>query len=519
MIDPKRLDALLEELYAIEPEMRAQDSSLRKLAAELLASKPDAPVDESFIARLRGEVVSRAAVVSSRFTFMSLFSTKNRYLVPGLAVLVLAVAGAAAFQGSRTDQQAATRVASTLGIERVKANAFGTLASSSVPSGNAAGGDMAVRASAVSSENLAPMAALTTPALPPMAGGGLGTAAGISADAKMIAPDWVPTIYHYVYTGEAVENLPAQVDVYRRTKATPSVGPLTALQSVNLGLLDLDKVKNGAVQSFSIAETRDNGYVFNVDPQEGMVNIYQNSKWISPLSNCMDQNCYEQNRLKESDLLSDEEAIRIADGFLADYGIPKDGYGAPVVNDMWRVQYAAMDAAARSSYWFPEGVSVVYPILVDGKASYDEGGAPYGLNVNVDVRMKRAQSVWNLFMRSYQVSSYAAETDAKRLIGIAENTDNYYVAQTMPPNAKTVEVELGTPTIAYVRSWQQTGTTGAELLVPALIFPVKTQSPDLWRQNVIVPLAKDLLDAMNNNGTPIPIDAQVRPSASIKETR
>jgi hypothetical protein len=276
-------------------------------------------------------------------------------------------------------------------------------------------------------------------------------------------------------------------------------------------LIDLSNAKDAFVQSFTIAEKRDQGYVFNVDAQEGMVNIFQNGKWNSSLSRCVDQNCYEQNRLSESDLLSDEESIRIADAFLAEYGISKADYGAPVINNQWRLQYAAMDSVARSSYWFPEGVSVVYPILADGKIAYDESGYPYGLNVNVDVRMKRAQSVWNLFARTYQVSSYAAETDTKRLLDIAQNTDNY--GGEWPENAKRIEVELGTPKIAYVRSWQQMGTTGAELLVPALIFPIKNVPAELWRQNVIVPLVKDLLDAMPSViGIPMPLEA---PAATV----
>ena len=496
MIDPKRLEALLEELYAIEPELRAQDAALRRLTLELLASKPEAAIDERFIERLRGELLARANALHPKPSFMSFLTSKNRFLVPALAVLVLVTAAGAMFQNFLPGRGTSSRVAS---IERVQAQAFGKLASSTAPSGVGAGGDAA------------------SPASParPQSGGGGGLATGV--DAKMIAPDWIPTIYRYTYAGDPIENLPANVDVYRRTKGAPAVGPLAALQGVHLGLVDLKKVKNGFVQSFSIAETRENGYVFNVDPQEGMVNIFQNGKWISPLSRCMDQNCYEQNRLKESDLLSDEETIRIADAFLAEYGIPKSEYGAPIVNNQWRVQYQAMDAAARSSFWFPEGVSVVYPVLVDGKIAYDEGGNPYGLNVNVDVRMKRAQSVWNLFTRTYQASSYAAETDAKRLIGIAENTDAWYGE--VPANAKTVSIELGTPQIGYTRSWQMIGDTGSELLVPALIFPLKNAPAELWRTHVVVPLAKDLLDAMGNNGRPMPVDLPVTLEApAVKET-
>ncbi len=497
MIDQKRIETLLEELYAIEPGLRAQDASLRSLVRELLVAKPEAALDERFIKRLRNELLSRTPATTSKFNVMNIFSAKQRLLVPGLAVLVLAVAGAAAFESMQQPGRSMTsRVAMAPALERVGENAFGKLAGGNPVAEGDAGSNEALNA-----PSPAPSAASSAR---PQSGGGMG----IAADSKMFAPDWIPTIYRYVYKGETLENLSSTVDVYRRVKAAPAVGPLAALQQANLGLIDLSKAKNGFVQSFTVAESSDQGYVFSVDAQEGAVNIFQNGKWFSPLSRCMDQNCYEQNRLKEGDLLSDEESIRIADAFLAEYGISKDDYGTPIVNNQWRVQYAAMDASARSSFWFPDGVSVVYPVLVNGNVAYDESGSPYGLNVNVDVRAKRAQSVWNLFTRNYQVSSYAAETDAKRLIGIAENTDNY--GGEWPANTKRVDVELGTPKIAYVRSWQQMGETGAEILVPALIFPIQNGPAELWRPNVIVPLAKDLLDAMPPMvGIPMPVDLPV----------
>lgn len=507
MIDQKRIDGLLEELYAVAPDLRAQDASLRALVQELLLSKPDVTLDERFVEGLRAKLMARASATPVTFTMMNLFSTKYRFLVPGLAVLVLAVAGAAAFQSfGQPGRPAPTRVALAPSMERVGANAFGKLT----------GENAVANADAVSFAAPATAETSTAPASPrPQSGGG----GSPSIDAKMVAPDWIPTFYRYSYKGEAIENLPAQIDVYRRVKAVPATGPLSALQDANLGLIDLSRSQDAFVQSFTISEKRDQGYIFNVDAQEGLVNIFQNGKWNSPLQRCMDQACYEQNRLRESDMLADEELIRIADAFLADYGISKDGYGAPIVSDQWRTQYAAMDASARSTFWFPEGVSVVYPILVDGKNAHDESGFPYGLNVTVDVRMKKVQGVWNLFTRNFQVSSYAAETDAKRLIGIAENTDNY--GGEWPANARRVDIELGTPTIAYVRSWLQTGTTGSELLVPALVFPIKNAPVELWRQNVTIPLAKDLIDAMPGTiGIPMPVDLPaVAPAAEPRAVK
>jgi len=314
----------------------------------------------------------------------------------------------------------------------------------------------------------------------------------------IVSPDWIPTIYKHVYKGEAIAGLSDQVDVYRRVRGGAGSGPVGALLGSDLGLMNLSAAKSPSVQSFAIAENRENGYVITVNPEEGTINIYENYlTWTYPERSCTDEACFNSYRLTEADMLSDEETIRIAEAFLAEYGVSKDGYGAPVVRNEWRAQLLRVED--KSSFWFPDGTTVVYPQIIDGKPVYDEGGAPHGLNVNINVRHKRATGLWNLAVQNLQVSSYAGETDASVLIGIAEK-GGVYGDQYAPENAVTVEVELGTPTLAYTRVWQWNGGVGSELTVPALVFPVLNAPKDYWRSNVTVPLAKELLQTIGNPG-------------------
>ncbi len=492
MIDPKKLDGLLEELYAIEPAMRAEDASLRRLAMELLASKPDAPIDEQFVARLRSQILTRS--VSPKLTFMSIFSSKNaRVLVPGLAVVVLAVIGAVAFKAPKSGAPSSSQLA--MNVERVKAGAFGSLAATTAaPVETSKAAPMAASgAPSATSDAAARSGASFNAAAPMMAQSGGSAIAGKAVIMRPI--DWTPTIYTYSYKGDVIENLASQVDVYKRVTGDLPAGPLVSLSGLNLGLVDLTKAKDAGVQSFTIAEKGDNGYVFTVDPQQGMISINQNVKWMMPMA--------QPERLQQGDMLSNDDAISAASAFLDAYGISKDAYGAPVVNDQWHVQYMGMAAADRPNFWFPESVSVIYPTLIDGKIAYDQSGQPSGMNVNVDVRTKRVTGVWNLATRNYQVSSYAGETDAKRLIGLAESTDNY--GGGYPENAKKVELDLGTPTIAYVQTWLQQGDQGAEVYAPALVFPITNAPADYWRKSVVIPLAKELLDAQNAVPTPVPM--------------
>jgi hypothetical protein len=390
-------------------------------------------------------------------------------------------------------RESSGRLAVAEGTERLGLDAFGSLTgASSGARPESGGGGMGLGAGA--------NALSAAPVMAPMAG---GDAALAETSAKMIAPgDWTPTVYKHVYKGEALEGLTDRVDVYRRTRGAG--GPVSSLLGQDLGLMDLGAAKSASVQSFTIAEDRENGYVINVNPEEGTINIYENYlKWTYPERSCADQACFDSFRLKEGDMLSDAEAIRIADAFLAEYGVSKEGYGAPVVRDDWRSMY--LRTADKAGFWFPDVAAVVYPQLVDGKPVYDESGAPYGLNVNVNVRHKRASGLWNLSTRNFQVSSYAAETDAERLIGIAEK-GGVSGDQWMPEGAKVVEVELGTPSVAYSRVWLWNGGVSGELSVPTLVFPVLNAPQEYWRQNVTVPLAKELLQAPGGGGgIPMPL--------------
>lgn len=492
----ENLDAILEELYALDPGLRAQEPSIRKLAEELLAARPDAPIDQAFVTRLRLELKARAAVSRPK---TSLFTNPfvmpaNKYLVPGLAILAIATVGALTLSSLQRPAGApstgTSKVAYAPSVEHVGDGAFGPLVGQPGSARSESGGGMGLGAGA-------PQTA--TPSLPPMAGGD-----AVAVDKMIVSPDWTPTIYKHVYKGEAIEGLSAQVDIYRRIRGAAGAGPIAALMEHDLGLMDLGAVKNGSVQSFSIAESRENGYVINVNPEEGTINIYENYlTWTYPERSCTDEACFNSYRLTEADMLPAEEAVRIADAFLAEYGVSKDGYGIPTVREEWRAQLLAV--ADKTSFWFPDTATVVYPLIVEGKPVYDESGAPYGMNVNVNVRHKRASGLWNLAMRNFQVSSYAGETDAAVLIGIAEK-GGVYGDSWMPEGAKVVEVELGTPTIAYTRVWQWSSTAGNELTVPALIFPVLNAPQDYWRSNVAVPLAKELLQApTGGGGMPMPL--------------
>jgi hypothetical protein len=505
MNDTKNLDAILEELYTADPELRSQDVPLRKLAVELMAAKPDAPLDAVFVARLRDELSLRASTKKQPSGFFAkLFaSPSTMYLVPGLALAALVMIVSIKGSPIRTSAPKSPELAMATGVERLGAHAFGELTAQ--PSG---AGEQASDA-ATSLNSARSSAPMTAPAptgdpggLPPFAGG------TPTSDAKMIVPrDWTPTYYNYVYKGEPLEGLASSVDVYRRTKVAVDKGPVDALRGSDLGLIDLGRLKAGSLQSFTIVEDRKDGYVVSVNPEEGTINVYENSKWSYPERQCTDQACIDSYRLKESDMLKDDETIRIADAFLTELGVSKKGYGPPVVHDDWHVSYLA--ASDKAGYFFPDTFTVVYPYLIYGKSATDESGSAYGLNVNVNIAHKRATSLWNLTAARFQSSPYEAETDAKKLLAVAERGGLQGGGMTME-NAKIVEVELGTPSVSYSRVWQWNEEGGTELFAPTLVFPVLHPPQDFWQTNVTVPLAKDLLKTALEQPVPVPMPMELQ---------
>jgi hypothetical protein len=160
----------------------------------------------------------------------------------------------------------------------------------------------------------------------------------------------------------------------------------------------------------------------------------------------------------------------------------------------------------------------VYPLLIDGKEVHDQGGGLLGISVGVHVRHKKVSDVWGIMDRTYEKSNYDGVTDEKSIKDYLTTVDHYPFypmadnvrGENTPPETKKVTVELGEPTLSYASFYMQTDKASNEVFVPALIFSVK-QTEGVYRQNIVVPLAKELLDQQIKQGQPIPIDGGPRP--------
>ena len=461
------IDAILQDLYAVDPSLSADEPRLRPLIAELLAARPDTRFDEAFARNLRAKLAAATAPKPSPFNaFLNAIMNLKSPLIPAGAVAVIAlIALAVTQQPSLSPKPSSKELASAAGVSVRSAtseHAFGTLAAPS-----------------------------SSTAMERETGGGMG----LAADAKMAAPGTLiyPEIVNYRYTfKDELPAIDAKLAVYKRVKGGGL--PADAIRNLGLGVLDLNRFSNAQLQSFNLMEDREYGYAIYVDGNESMASITQNwLKWPNPTAACRDEACYQSLRVKPEDVPADAELLSIAERFLSDYGISKDGYESPVVRGEWRGQYAL--AADKAQFYVPESVAVVYPLSVEGKPVNDEAGYRFGLQVSVNVRTKRVDGVYNLMTQQYQSSLYESETDAAKLRSIVERGGLY---GWFNPNAKkTVEIELGAPELVLTRIWlPRPNSLADELLAPALRFPILNPPADQpwFRDNVTVPLAKELIE-------------------------
>lgn len=500
------LQSILAEL-GLDPN----DAALKQTLQQVLDNRPNAQIDDQFRMRLRHQLQQRMAepqVLTSNSSINLISTIMQKFMVPALVAVVILVAGGVWYTNQSNPGLINLGGSNQLlsgeyKVDEVSANSFGDLSKVAIVNsernqsggGNAAmgmGGDTAV---AESDKMIAPGS-----------GGG--------GDASILP---YPSGFDFNYEGEVITGLNDAQLVMKRVKPVQNESLVSRIISFfSFGLVDLTKFTNARIQNFAFVEDKEYGLGVNVDLTYGSVSLYQNwEKWPQPQYTCDNNYCGAIPRLTEKDLPSDEEAIAIAEQFVNDYGISREGYGTPIVYEQmpWRIAYE--QAPDKSRFYFPEAVSVLYPLVLDGSTVYDEGGNPSGMYVGIDVRTRKVNNVYGLDSKQFQRSQYTGETDTKRILEVAER-GGYRNWGWDNGEGRNVTLDLDTPTIQLVRMWYspEPNKAGEELYVPSLVFPIKNATENnYWRKNVVVPLVKDLLDNENQGGGPVmPLERPAQPA-------
>ena len=504
------INTILQDIYEIDGSLRNQERELKIIIAKLIASRPDTKFDENFKQRLYAQIMEKISQMkespSNRIPLFINFTIMKKipYILGGVAIGAIAILPVVFLMNNKGNIIGAGKKGGVSVFEqkiaRVSDGAFGALLPPSQ--------DQALQR-AVSS---------TAPQGLGGGGGGAPYAQGVSGEsAKAIAPmppqEWVS--FKYVYVGDPLVLTGEKMEVLKRVKGSGNSSDIAdILKGMNFGVANLSTFTNTQVQSFNIIEDKEFGYMIDVNIPEGMVSISQNwMKW--PQVQCADEKCYQASRIKIQDMLSDDDAIQIAGTFMDNHSMSLSSYGKPSVMNEWRLYYEKATGPEKENYYIPENITVLYPSVVNGKSVYDDYGNPVGLNVNIDVRQKKVSGVWNVASQNYQSSLYDTVSSADEIMKIVENGGMYGNFDSAAP--KIQEVEIGTPTLTFLKVYNYKDGQSEELLVPAYYFPIAKGFENyqyMYRKAIVVPLVPDMLKN-NNGGGPIRILEKVVPSVVV----
>lgn len=533
------LAGILEELYKLDSSLREFEKPLREVIIQMSDLRPDTQFTPALAARIKEQVMNRVkeGTSPSDAGFSLNFINKQKYVYIGSALvfvllLMLVVYKLPAFKqlnpdanleldlaSKDIDSLPADTVQGDNGDEVIKlaANAFGSLAATQAGE-QSAGMALATDTRTVASSAQAPAMPISsessgvsvpgTFAITPVAPGFGGGGGNGMTNSKMIAP-WYQV--KYVYTGDQLTFEDQQGAVYKRLIGglNSNSSLLSLVKNLKFEGIDISTFSNLKATNLSLVEDKDKGLALNFDFSNDNIYISENwQKWQIPERDAcgVDNVCWERFRVKESDVPSDSGLIAISDKFISDHNINLDHYGPAQVDNNWRQDYEL--SADKNNYYIPEYISVVYPLMINEKAVLDQSGNPYGLRVNISLLQKMASGLNGLSPYRYQTSDYALETDFSRIVKIAETGRQGGIYYNGVNNGGEVqEIELGTPSRAYVQYWRYSNNSNEELLIPALVFPVITKNDQAFygQRSVVVPTVKEILDELENNQLPVPM--------------
>lgn len=495
------LKQFLTDLYDIDPALKSHELELIPLIEKLLANDPAQAPDAAFVSRLRMQLQDRVAGDVSIAPAGSFFQ-KFLFAIGGAvtAAVILPVAFIAMKGGTPTFTSTESDGAALFSYSVTDAgkNAFGDL------TGLGAGSPADGRGMGGGAEPATAIA--TAPAMAPEAQNNAAVSdMAVGSDAKMIAP-YPMTRYEYVYDG-AYPELSAEVAVYKRNTTGKSL-PLSALgSSLNLGTIDLTSFSGMNIDSLSFSQNKPYGYQMTVNLRDSSVSL--DAQWDQwPMSKCQTDACYQAERVKLTDIPSDEDLIAAAKGFVKDHGIDVTHYGEPEVDMQWKRDYER--TTDKSQAYIPDQIRVIFPLMIDGHEVSDQSGFATGISVGVHVKTRRVMNVYGLMSRDYTKSSYAGVSDSNEIKKYLSTLDNYaWMPEADMAKATKATVTLGEPVLGYSVYYTYKDNANQELLIPSLIFPIKEVTGGdqfFYRNTVVVPLAAEMFKQQTDPGRPMPMD-------------
>jgi len=470
----KKVEQILEDLYLIDNSLREYQTELEEIVEKLLAAKPEVEINEQFKQDLRRQILARIEQIKGQEPAKSIKSmfkfNKLSYGIYGAVLSLIVVVVGAYF----INQQGILVGSPKLGlgdkfaVNSLPDGAFGSLTAEETTSSElGTGGSGRAQSEAT----------------------GIGGGGGMPG----VGPELIK--YNYTYNGDDLVLDQDKVEVLRRIKGKASSGIANLIKNINFGMVDLSNFSNADLETASFVQDKELGYAVYVNFREGSISINSHwQAWKDILGICYEQGCVRPEPLDISDIPSEERLIEIADRFIKEYNIKMDNYGQPETRRNWLIAQFE-----RSDMYSMDTVQLTYPLIINDRNVYDQWGNMIGLNLTINLRVMKVVSLYDLHTLNYEGSLYEAETDAAKILEVTEKGGTNQAV--FGRNAsKTIEAEIGNPSAIYMKTYKHEAGYSEELLVPALLFPVsKTVEKGVYyKENVVVPLVKELLEQGNN---------------------
>jgi hypothetical protein len=496
----EKINIILEDLYQIDSSFKNYEKDLRQLIKNLLELKPQAELDEEFRQELKAKILNRieelkAKKQTNRTSFLSKLHLIRlpAYAALGVSVIILALlVGTVYYKGQSLFEGEKISLIKGIKINPLSNNrAFGSLEDSD---------SQTLKQQEEAAEMNAPQ--------------GLGTGPGSLADKPVeveIAP-YRPIDYKYVYEGEL--NLDGDyVKVLQRSIENNLGSFNNIINRFNLGLMDLNKFSDISFKTIRLEEDSEAGYNVSINLDQGMISIYKNwSNWptVQESSEVISKDISQSKpAFNSNNIPNDSTLIDIANHFCKRYKIDLTPYGEPEVYQE-REFLIQREAEAENFIPAPSNIRLIYPLLIEGKRVYTTSGEIFGLDISIDIAKKKVSGLYNLTVHQYYESNYDMASEKDVLSYLEEGATQGHVYY-RDDQRKKVTVKLEEPTMGYVKYWQHSKNRGEmpqEILVPALIFSIQEKPADAvynFRDKIVVPLAKDLIENINSKPIPVPM--------------
>jgi len=443
------MEKLLQELYLLDPGLKAHESTLKQVLSELLLAKPDATMDPAFYEQLKAMIQSRLeenaeeAPAASPFGFWKNFS----YAFSGVAAITLVVAGILTQPNPNTFK-----------VVPVGEEKFGALTST----------DAAVPGSRGEMEGLG-------------AGGKL-TNITETQDVLLAQESeiWLPEErinYEFTYVGDPLTLSDSAIEVLHR------IIPDAPKQNISSDVMNMNSFGGFQPTYVNLNPIGSESYAISYDYMYGQISLYE---YNAPTAECPWGWCNDWPTTSiTADNIPIEKTIATANQFLQDHDISTENFGDPYILDLENLKnYGDIGYM----------LTVVYPYEINGKLVSYVWGNDAGMMVTVDVNREKVTNLSNIFTSNqFESSTYQAAILDEVLAAAKTGGGNNY---TWEDPTKTQEFQLGTPTLIYaiVSQYNTNGGNSTDLYVPAYSFPILNDTENVyWPENVIVPLAKDLI--------------------------